>query len=91
VDRLGEILKKTTRNARKNMHEREVETRHIEEIVIAGFEPKTKRPKLLLYPALHVADHYYVFVRFQAEQREHARYLFELTPEGRILRSCRMD
>lgn len=58
---------------------------------ITNFETKSKGYRLFLYPSVHVADNYYVFLSFQKIKEQSATYVFELTPEGDILRSCRMD
>lgn len=64
---------------------------HIQGITILDFRANANGPRLLLYPSIQVADNNYVFLSFQMPKEEVVKYVFELTPEGYVSRSCRMD
>ncbi|MEJ7645343.1 MAG: hypothetical protein WKF87_12175 [Chryseolinea sp.] len=63
----------------------------INTISITEFKENAANPKVYVYPAIRVAENYYVFISFQMPNEPAAKYVFEINPEGRISRNCRMD
>jgi len=89
-EKLGSIIKKVTKGFRR--HVTEIRYEHIKGLTILDFQSKATLSKLLIYPSVHVADNYYVFLSFQKPNDERSvKYVFELTPAGNISRSCKMD
>jgi hypothetical protein len=64
---------------------------HLKNISISDAKDSKEAARLYVYHSLHVADNYYVFVAFQQPEKPLARYLFELTPDGKISRDCKMN
>jgi hypothetical protein len=46
---------------------------------------------LYVYPAVRVADNFYVFLALSKSDKMVGKYAFELNSAGRILRSCRLE
>jgi hypothetical protein len=88
-EKLSAIIAEMTKGFRRNG--REIRYEHIKDLTILDFESKANGSKLLIYPSVHVADNYYVFMSFQKSREQLAKYVFELTPQGNISRSCNMD
>jgi hypothetical protein len=88
-EKLGSIMQEVTKGSRKDV--REISLQNIKGLNIVDFEKKASRSRLFLYPSVHVADNFYVFLSFQKLNEEPVKYVFELTPDGEISRSCRME
>jgi hypothetical protein len=88
-EKLGSLLADITKKAKSNP--KEIKFDNITDLKILDFTKQAGDPKLFIYPSLHVADNYYVFLSFQKANEHPVRYVFELTPEGNISRSCKMD
>jgi hypothetical protein len=87
--KLGSLIENLTKGARRSA--KEIRYKNSNGLTILDFESKTRSSRLLIYPSLHVADNYYVLLLFQQPEEQPAKYVFEVTPEGKISRSCRMD
>jgi hypothetical protein len=70
---------------------KEIKYDKVKDIAVTGFTRKSKAPKLYLYHSVHVADNFYVFLTMQIPEEPRSNYVFEITPEGQILRSCKME
>jgi hypothetical protein len=88
-EKLGSIIRDATKGAKRNV--KEIEFKNIEGLKITEFQSKTKGYRLFVYPSVHIADNYYVFLSFQKTKEQPVKYVIELTPEGNISRSCKMD
>ncbi len=87
--KLGTIIKDATKGKKGNV--KEIEFKNVKELKITDFQSKKSGHKLFVYPSVHVANNYYVFLLFQNQKEQPTKYVFELTPEGKISRSCKMD
>jgi len=88
-ERLGSIMKDATKGARRDV--KEIKYDNIKGLTIHDFQSKAIESRLFIYPSLRVVDNYYVFLSFQKPKEQPVKYVFELTPEGNISRSCKMD
>jgi hypothetical protein len=88
-EKLGTMLADLTKRAKRNSTE--IKLDNITDLKILDFQKQTGVAKLFIYPSLHVADSYYVFLSFQKPNERPVKYVFELTPEGNISRSCKMN
>lgn len=79
------VTKESTRIPKQVRHEQ------TKGITITDFREDTITPQLYLYPAVRVADNFYVFLSFHKPSEPFANYVFELNVEGKILRSCKMN
>jgi hypothetical protein len=70
---------------------KEIRYNQVKNITITDFKPNSSTAKLYLYHSVRVADNFYVFLSVQVPNERMARYVFEITPEGEISRSCKMD
>ncbi len=64
---------------------------HVKGITITNFWGKATAPRLYIYPSIHVADHYYVFLSFQKPDEPTIKYMFRLSTDGDVLESCRLE
>ena len=88
-EKLGSAIKDVTKGWRRNV--KEIKYENIKGLTIVDFQSNASGPKLFIYPSVHVADNYYVFLSFQKPKEQSVKYVFELTSEGNISRSCKMD
>jgi hypothetical protein len=88
-EKLGSIMAEVTKGPKRKV--KEIKYKSSAGITILDFQSKTTNSRLLLYPSVRVADNYYVFLSFQKLKERPVKYVFELTPEGDIVRSCKMD
>jgi hypothetical protein len=88
-EKLGTIIADVTKGKKRNT--KTIEFKNIEGLRITDFQSKSSGHKLFLFPSVHVADNYYVFLVFQTQKGKPTKYVFELTPDGEISRSCKMD
>ena len=88
-EKLGTIIEDATKVKRSNT--KQIEFKNVKGLKITDFQNKTSGYRLFVYPSLHVADNYYVFLSFQNQKEQPIKYVFELTPEGKISRSCKID
>lgn len=88
-EKLGSIVEGITKGAQRNPTK--IKFDNITDLTILEFQNQARGPRLFIYPSLHVADNYYVFLSFQKPNEQPVKYVFELTPEGRISRSCKMN
>jgi hypothetical protein len=88
-EKLGSMIRNTTKGLKREAQK--IEFKNIEGLKITDFQAKTNGYRLFVYPSLRVADNYYVFVAFQKQKEQPIRYVFEVTPEGEISRSCKME
>jgi hypothetical protein len=88
-ERLGAIMENATRNF--TIKAKEISYEHIKGLTILDFKSKVSGARLYVYPSLHIADNYYVFLSFEKPKEQVAKYVFELAPDGNISRSCRMN
>ncbi|MBX2899208.1 MAG: hypothetical protein KF775_06145 [Cyclobacteriaceae bacterium] len=86
-EKLGTIIESAIKGVKSN--EKRIEFKDIEGLKITDFQ-RSKSDRLFVYPSLHVADNHYVFLLFRNKEQA-IKYVFELTPEGDILRSCKLD
>ena len=89
-EKLGPIIQETTKKAQKRPA-REIEFKNTDGLKINDFQKKATGYRLFVYPSLHVADNYYVFLLFQKPKDQPVKYIVELTPEGDVSRSCKID
>jgi hypothetical protein len=88
-EKLGRLIKNVTKGARRNVTE--IKYQNTMGLTILDFQRKPIGSRLFMFPSVHVADNYYVFLSFQKPKEQPVRYVVELTPEGNISRSCKMD
>lgn len=88
-ERLGSAIKEITKGSKRNAQK--IEYKDIDGIKITQFQKKSRGYRLFIYPSLHVADNYYVFLSFQKLKEQPVTYVIELTPEGDVSRSCKLD
>ena len=88
-EKLGSIIKDVTKGLKGNV--KEIKYENIQGLTIVDFQNKASASRLFIYPSVHVADNYYVFLSFQKSKEQAVKYVFELTPDGNISRSCKMD
>jgi hypothetical protein len=88
-EKLGAIIEDVTKGKKRNT--KEIEFKNVEGPNITEFHSKSSGHRLFLFPSVHVADNYYVFLVFQTQKGKLTKYVFELTPKGEISRSCKMD
>lgn len=88
-EKLGSIIEDVTKGMKRKV--KEIEFKNIEGLKITDFQTRTIGYRLFVYPSLHVADNYYVFLSFQKQKEQPVKYVFELTPEGEISRSCKTN
>ncbi len=88
-EKLGTIIEDATKGKKRNV--KEIEFKNVKELKITDFQSEASGHRLFIYPSVHVADNYYVFLSFQNQKEQPIKYVFELTPEGNISRSCKMD
>lgn len=88
-EKLDYIINQVTRGSRRKV--KQIQLQKNDEIEIVDYMSKAKISKLLLYPSLHIAGKYYVFLLFQMPDNKKIKYVFELTPEGEISRTCKME
>ena len=67
-----------------------IQFKNIKGLKITDLQNNISGYRLFLYPSVRVADRYYVFLSFQNQKEQLVKYVFELTPEGEISRSCKM-
>jgi hypothetical protein len=89
-EKLGTAIQELTKRTTKS-HVKEIEFKNTDALKISDFQKKATGYRLFVYPSLHVADNYYVFLSFQKRKEESVKYIIELTPDGEISRSCRID
>jgi hypothetical protein len=88
-EKLASMIDEITKGAGRKV--KEIKYENIKGLTILDFQSKAGGSQLLIYPSVHVADNYYVFLSFQRTKEQPVKYVFELTPEGNISRSCKMD
>jgi len=88
-EKLGSMLADISKRAKRNSTE--IKHDNISDLKILDFQKQAGVAKLFIYPSLHVADSYYVFLSFQKPNEQPVKYVFELTPDGNISRSCKMN
>lgn len=88
-EKLGSTIKDATKGMRRNV--KEIKNGSIKGLTILDFQSKASRARLFIYPSVHVANNHYVFLSYQKPKEHPVKYIFELTPEGTISRSCKMD
>jgi hypothetical protein len=69
---------------------KQIKYSQIKNLAITNFNKNSTGTKLYIYPSVHAADNFYVFISVGQSGAAMANYVFELTPEGKILRSCKM-
>jgi hypothetical protein len=89
-EKLGSLIEDLTKKRSRSKKVKEINYGHVKGLTIVDFKSKENASWLFVYPSLHVADHYYVFVVFQKPKEQSVKYVFELTPEGDISRSCKI-
>lgn len=87
-EKLGIIIEGATKGKKRSV--KQIESKNVKGIKITNFQNSTSEYRLFVYPSLHIAENYYVFLSFQNQKKQLAKYIFELTPEGSISRSCKM-
>lgn len=86
-EKLGSLLMKAVKGLKRN--DKEIDFRKNDTLTILDFQKKSTSYQLFLYPSLHIADNYYVFLLFQKHNEQSVKYVFELSREGDISRSCK--
>ena len=89
VEKLGSMIDDVTKGATRSV--KDIKYENIKGLTILDFQSKAISSRLFIYPSVHVADNYYVFLLFQRTKEQPVKYVFELTPDGNISRSCKMD
>lgn len=87
--KLGNIIEDATKSKKRNI--KVIEYKNITGLNITEFQSKSRGLRLFIYPSIHIADNHYVFLSFQNHNEKFTKYVFELTPDGEISRTCRMD
>jgi hypothetical protein len=87
-EKLQSMLERMTKGSTTNV--KELSYRQIDRISITDFKTNSGSPKLYIYPELHVADQFYVFLKFSQPGESDANYIFQVDLDGDI-RSCKMD
>lgn len=88
-EKLGSMIEEVTKGLPRK--EKEIDYGSTKEITIHNFQSKANGPRLFIYPSVRVADNYYVFILFQRLNKQSVKYVFELSPEGNISRSCKIE
>ena len=88
-EKLESIIKDFTKRSTQNV--KPVKSEGYKSITISDFNNKTTAPRLYLYPSVHVADNFYVFLSLRKPNEQVVNYVFELQPNGNITRSCKMN
>ena len=86
-EKLASMIKGLTGMKRQS---KEINFTNVNSLKITDFQSRARGHRLFVYPSLHVAENYYVFVSFHKVKEQPVNYVVELTPEGDILRSCKM-
>src|SRR5687767_6738085 len=87
--KLGSIINDVTKRSKGDV--REINYKNVNGLTIRDFGSEGRNSRLFIYPSVHVADKYYVLLLFQMPKEMPVKYVFELTPDGNISRSCRMN
>jgi hypothetical protein len=87
-EKLSSII---TEAAKGKRQPKDMRNADVDRLSIVDFKLKTNNPRIFVYPSVHVADNYYVFLAVQKHKQTSVRYVFELTPGGNISRSCKLD
>lgn len=85
-DRLGPMIKSVTKGKTQT---KPVSYNSTDAVSIKGFTDDPNAAKLYLYRSVHVADNFYVFLSVKLPKEPEVIYIFEITPEGKISRSCK--
>jgi hypothetical protein len=88
-EKLGSLFGDVTKGSKAEV--KEITYEHIKAPTIVDFQTEAKESRLFVYPSVRVADHFYVFLSFQTPNEKLVKYILELTHEGNISRSCKMD
>lgn len=88
-EKLGSMIEEITKGNKRTA--KEIDYENVRQLTILDFQKKATGSRLFVYPSVHVADNYYVFVLFQQPNEQPVKYVVELTPAGDISRSCKMD
>jgi hypothetical protein len=88
AEKLGSVMEEVTKGLTRNA--KEISLEHIKGLTIHDFGSEATGSKLFVYTALHVADNHYVFITFEKSDDEIIKYVFELSSDGNISRSCEM-
>jgi hypothetical protein len=88
-DKLGSLIDDVTKGSKAKV--KEISYEHIKALTIVDFQKEAEESRLFVYPSVRVADHFYVFLSFQTPNEKSVRYILELTNEGNISRSCKVD
>jgi hypothetical protein len=86
-EKLGSIV---TEAAKGKRQAKQIKYTNVGRLSIVEFQPKANNPRIFVYPSLHVAESYYVFLSVQKQKEKPIAYVFELTREGGISRSCKL-
>jgi hypothetical protein len=89
AEKLQSIIAEASRTKRTDI--KQISYDHLNNVAIAKLKQNSRNPTIYVYPAMHLADNFYVFIQLQMPNAAAARYLFELSPDGQISRSCRME
>jgi hypothetical protein len=85
-ERLDPILKNVTKG---DAQVKDIRLTNAKEIKVIAFTNSSSAAKLFLYRSVHVADNYYVFLSLKIPKQSAVIYIFEVTPDGKISRSCK--
>jgi hypothetical protein len=88
AEKLTELISPVTTDAAREI--RQIKYEPNRKIKVSDINKASADPKIYLYPAVRVADNYYVFLLMANRYETFGKYVFELTPNGEILRSCKM-
>ena len=89
AEKLQPIIEDGAKGKRKDI--KQISYSQTTNIVITDFKKDGVNPKVYVYPEIYVAENHYVFVSFQRPNEPVAKYVFEVKPDGKISRSCRME
>src|SRR6478735_1922548 len=88
-EKLESDFKDLTKGSTKQVID--IEYEKVTDLTISDFKKNSTTPKLYIYPVLHVADNFYVFISLQKSDDSIANYIFKLNPEGKNIQSCKMN
>ncbi len=89
VDKLATIIGDAAKGV--SYGARKINSEDVGQVKIVDFQSKAKDPRLFIYPSLHVADNYYVFISLQRLSGNPIKYIIEMRPDGNISRTCKTD
>lgn len=85
-ERLGPAIKNVANGERQT---KQINYKNFGNLEITGFTENKKSAKLYLFKSVTVADSYYILLSIKIPNDSPSTYLFEVTQDGKLLRSCK--